>query len=468
MQATTPKSSSAIWRAIVDGREALSVGLLKHIGDGASTSISEDRWIPSTATMRPIFRPPASVATMVSDLIDEVNWTWKHDLVRDTFIAPDAEAILNIPLRQGGGEDFLAWAHERSVIYSVKSAYRALMNQKERLALEEGQIATPSMSEQQMWSQLWKLKVAPKVRVFWWRVLKGIIPNECTLHYRHIKDNSLCKLCLAMDEDLMHALVHCSHARSFWEEARILFDIRLPQLHPNTSACDILCEPSFTDKDRATIIIVMWAIWMSHNRRTHDQENIDPASSVRRIREDLALLDIPRQAFIPLPGHGWRPREESHIKINTDAAIQFDTALAGLGGVARSSSALLGAWCKPQLEITDPFIAEMLALREGVIFAKLRGFLHVQMETDCLEAVNLWNLCYVDWSIVAPIVAEIRELSASFSSFNISHVIRVANGPAHLCAKRACTLYVTERWLDSTPNFLVSSLLADCPANAFV
>ena len=51
--------------------------------------------------------------------------------------------------------------------------------------------------------------------------------------------------------------------------------------------------------DRATIIMVMWAIWMSHNRCTHDQETIDPAYSVRRIREDLALLDIPGQAFIP-------------------------------------------------------------------------------------------------------------------------------------------------------------------------
>ena len=103
---------------------------------------------------------------MVSDAIDEVNWTWKHDLVRDTFIAPDAEAILNIPLRQGGGEDFLAWAHERTGIYSVKSAYRALMNHKEHAALEEGQVAGPSENEQQMCSALWKLKVVPKVRVF--------------------------------------------------------------------------------------------------------------------------------------------------------------------------------------------------------------------------------------------------------------------------------------------------------------
>ena len=108
----------------------------------------------------------------------------------------------------------------------------------------------------------------------------------------------------------MHALVHCSHARRFWEEARLLFEINWPRLHPSSWARDILCDLQFTDKERATIITVMWAIWMSHNRRTHDQE-FDPAASVRRIREDLALLEIPRQSFIPLPGHGWRPLKET-------------------------------------------------------------------------------------------------------------------------------------------------------------
>ena len=123
MQATTPKSASATWRAIVAGREALKVGLIKRIGDGASTSVWNDRWIPSTVTMTPLFRPPNTPILTVEELIDHENGTWKRDLIRSTFIASDAEVILNIPLRQGGGADYLAWAHERSGIYSVKMAY---------------------------------------------------------------------------------------------------------------------------------------------------------------------------------------------------------------------------------------------------------------------------------------------------------------------------------------------------------
>ena len=107
-------------------------------------------------------------------------------------------------------------------------------------------------------------------------------------------------------------------------------------------------------------------------------------------------------------------------------------------------------------------------MKEGVIFARLRGFTEVTLETDCLETVTLWNNRYDDRSIVAPILAEIRELCLNFSSFVIQHVIRAANGPAHLCAKRASMLNVTESWLETTPSFLISSLLADCSANAFV
>ena len=93
---------------------------------------------------------------------------WKVDLVRQTFFAPDIEAILNIPLRASGGEDFLAWALEKIGIYTVKFAYRALMTRNEHAALEEGPVMGTSSTNEQLWKALWSLKVVPKVRVFWW------------------------------------------------------------------------------------------------------------------------------------------------------------------------------------------------------------------------------------------------------------------------------------------------------------
>ena len=120
MHAIVPKSASPIWQAIVAGREALQAGLIMRVGDGSSIPIWEDKWISDTISMSPMSIITPTTLHTVNELIDEENWTWKTDLVRQNFLAPDAEAILNIPLRIGGGQDFFAWAFENSGVYTVK------------------------------------------------------------------------------------------------------------------------------------------------------------------------------------------------------------------------------------------------------------------------------------------------------------------------------------------------------------
>ena len=241
--------------------------------------------------MTPLFRPIDSTLEKVSELIDNYNWTWNAALVRTTFSAPDAEAILNIPLRNGGGDDFLAWAHDKTGIYSVKTVYRALRTRKEQLAQDEGEVTGTSTTNKHMRNALLKLNVMPKVRVFWWRAIRGILPDESTLKRRYIKVLSRCNVCHATDEDLMHALIYCSHAKQFWIKAQYRLDVRLPRLHPLTWTRDIVCDAQFSVEERAKIISVMWSIWHSHNRWTHDSEGYNPSHAIRHIRESLALLE---------------------------------------------------------------------------------------------------------------------------------------------------------------------------------
>ena len=223
MQSGVPRSALATWHAIVAGRDALMCGLIKRVGDGSSISIWDDNWTPESLPLKPLFKPVGCELVKVSELIDEYNWTWKADIIRTTFIAPAADAILNIPLRNGGGDDFVAWTHDKTGVYSVKTAYRALTNRKEQLTQEEGTGTGSPSTNEQIWKTLWKLNVMPKIRVFWWRVIGGILPDEATLKRRHIKPLSRCNVCMAEEEDLMHARVYCAHAKQFWEEAHNLF-----------------------------------------------------------------------------------------------------------------------------------------------------------------------------------------------------------------------------------------------------
>ena len=97
-----------------------------------------------------------------------------------------------------------------------------------------------------------------------------------------------------------------------------------------------------------------------------------------------------------------------------------------------------------------------------MIFAKLRGFANVIMEVDCLEVADQWVARQDSRSVIALFLFEIEDLASSFSSFSIQHVKRHANTSAHLCAKVACTLEVSDCWIMSSPSFLVTSIQADC------
>ncbi|KAE8767807.1 Alanyl-tRNA synthetase [Hordeum vulgare] len=438
MHATVPKSSSATWRAIIEGRKVLQLGLIKRVGAGSTISIWDDCWIPSLPAMKPA-RSDNHKLRQVSELIDPYTGTWNIDLVRQVFPTVEADAILNIPLRSEGGEDVLAWAPEKSGLYSVKTAYRSLMTQIELRAREEGKVTTTPLSEQQMWARLWKLKVLPKVRVFWWRVLRGILPLESVLKHRHISNDSACKLCLNPDETLRHALLECFHARKFWDIAPNWLEVSRPDVNPQTWKIDILCDQRYSESERAKLVSIMWSIWTSHNNITHDRGPVSPSQSMIWTRDALAILDIPRNQALTLPGHGWRPPDQGTIKINTDGSIASQYSRGGGGGVARSQQAFIAAWCKPFDGVIDPLVAEALALREGVRFARLQGFSRVVLETDSLELVQLWLLRDNSRSVVAPIMDEIGENVAFFSSFCIQHCNRAANTPAHLCAKHAST-----------------------------
>lgn len=63
------------------GREALHSGLITRMGDGSSISVWNDKWIPGTISMPPIFRPQHTIVERVFELIDPSNWSWRQELV---------------------------------------------------------------------------------------------------------------------------------------------------------------------------------------------------------------------------------------------------------------------------------------------------------------------------------------------------------------------------------------------------
>lgn len=75
LQATLGNHPSQIWRAIIEGRDTLKLGLIKRIGNGENTNIWEDNWLPREEMMRPYGCIAANPPVLVSELMDTTSAT---------------------------------------------------------------------------------------------------------------------------------------------------------------------------------------------------------------------------------------------------------------------------------------------------------------------------------------------------------------------------------------------------------
>jgi hypothetical protein len=213
LSARRKKNSSHTWRAILHGREALTKGLIKRVGDGSSIRIFHDPWIPDNFNGRPLVRCPEAKANLVEELIDDNHMTWREDKLEENFIETDRRAIRMIPLGRFS-EDTWAWTQEKSGSFTVRSSYRLLAMQRST------DVSGSGSSSSFYWKKLWRLPVPPKVRSFWWRVIKRFIPARQILKERHMEQIGFCHACGRGDESIFHALFECTWAKIFWQEMR--------------------------------------------------------------------------------------------------------------------------------------------------------------------------------------------------------------------------------------------------------
>jgi len=111
----------------------------------------------------------------------------------------------------------------------------------DRTRIRNSDVNVASVFENQVWKKIWKLKVPQKIRVFWWRVVHEFLPARHILCSRHVEPIANYDVCEADEESIRHVLIECTVARAFWEHAKELTGVKLPELHPVRWARDLLC-----------------------------------------------------------------------------------------------------------------------------------------------------------------------------------------------------------------------------------
>ena len=180
LEATDCPNSSYVWKSVLASQQILKKWCYWRVGTGSSIRVMEDKGIPNHLGNKTLF--PIEYDEWewrVSDLIDwRVNQR-DRDKIYTTFNHFDAEVILRIPLSRRQVQDRVVWMHCSNGKYAVKSGYWvACMLAEDAIGREE---YSEQSEDSRVWSQLWKLRVPNKIKIFGWRACLNILPSKVNL-----------------------------------------------------------------------------------------------------------------------------------------------------------------------------------------------------------------------------------------------------------------------------------------------
>ncbi|CAG7906352.1 unnamed protein product, partial [Brassica rapa] len=281
LQSSLGSRPSYAWRSILHGRELLSKGLIRDIGNGRSSNVWHVNWIIDPIPRTPNYRQDSVIdlTLTISDLLLPNSSAWDAALVRRTFTDHDAEIILRLkPNRMQ--EDGYKWGFTKDGIYTSRSGYRFV----DSLPEEDGSISTslPPL-EKYLWKSLWKIRAPPKIKHFLWKALSGALAVMERLRSRGIQVDSACKVCNGGIESICHLLFSCPMAKDTWERSSIKL--------PVAGLYHLLEMSRKSPKDSDTMFFpwILWHLWKARNGLAFEKIHYSSVSVLSKARAEAAV-----------------------------------------------------------------------------------------------------------------------------------------------------------------------------------
>lgn len=178
MEARTYQTSSLAWRSIVQTQPLLKRGIQWAIGNGNPIRVWQDNWLlgdpQATPTGPGMFIHPN---LRVKDLFSAGTFSWNQPLLHQLFQPGDVQRILRLRPSITGAQDLLYWKLSKTGSYTVKSGYY-VQRELDNESTQQTQVISSSFLQlrNQIIQKLWTLKLPPKIKFFWWKVLHNGLP----------------------------------------------------------------------------------------------------------------------------------------------------------------------------------------------------------------------------------------------------------------------------------------------------
>ena len=461
LNAVAQLGMSFTWRSILAGRSLLSKGLRFQIGGGIDVSLWNDPWLPLPFSFKPYSLPMEGTESWrVCDIIDQDNGEWVKDVVVDLFTEDEALLILKIPLSVRSAEDRLIWHYDRNGIFSVKSGYHVARSFK-NLASSSTSSGTNGNS---LWKKLWGLCIPPKVRLFVWRLLRGILPSKGNLRKKVLLADVDCVFCHSHVANDLHLFKHCDVLESFWWASMGL----KPKAHMGQNILDWFLEISFSSRGNQLDLFCMalWVIWNTRNDIVWNEGSFNPmlmAFWTTNKLEEYKRLQPPCIKKPKRLSSKWENPPSGRLKINVDGSFRVGEEQGGIGVVVRDEKGqCIAALSRSLSHVSSALHAEAEACRAGLLLATYQGWDDLIIETDCAMVATAIASSSDDYSQIGRIVGDCQGFLNSFNSIEVRHVYREANRVAHRLACVASFYSLDVFCLGETPSIIEDVLLEDC------
>jgi hypothetical protein len=197
------------WKSIENSKSILSKGAYILVGDGSSTLVWEDPWIPDYPGFipKPKEGNSPSNSMVVSQLFNESRFGWDDSKLPDLFESNCVVFIKKLPVLTNTPQDKWIWTKSTSGEFSIKSAYGILCNNADL------GFSNP------IWELIWKSHIHERLKMFLWRISSNLLPTKDNLDRFIDAEDQLCPLCEIEKESIIHIFLHYPVAKSsvVWE-----------------------------------------------------------------------------------------------------------------------------------------------------------------------------------------------------------------------------------------------------------
>jgi hypothetical protein len=284
-------------------------------------------WLNREGARQPVTPRRQCLLTKVEELVNPLTGQWDEELVNQNFWPMDAAVILATPIRPDF-EDYPAWHFDKKRMFSVKSAYKVYVRQRDA----EGGTSSGSEDGKSFWKKLWRLECVPKVKQFLWRLTHNSLLLRANLGRRGIKRDTRCVCCKRLDEDGGHLFLKCKETKEIWERMGLgeLCDRMSSYEHAGAVVEEIL---NLKEEKKVLSSCLLWHCWLRRNKINAGEKAPSIDETIGQIlfwtRESSALGRRRSCAAAEKHVGRWKVPEGDTIKINTDGAFDAETSSSG-------------------------------------------------------------------------------------------------------------------------------------------